>query len=272
MSEVEERARAAAQEAAELAAARVLYEAACEDLDVEPQDFKGLPEEKQAKWTAKAAELLAPLPNPVPSPYAPAPAAPAPGEQPTTSNPDTLAALAGGVKVEERDPDEDPEQWEPEHSHVLLKVQRGNMGIAPKVPIDMLAPDVSSNAGIILTSVVQGFLQAQQQGNPTHPIGPNGSYGLQLPDGRVLSGAARLRLADFAETLEEDPSLPGLTCTLVDVGEAARTASVQQQDGPAGVGNPVVIQGGTVIGKPVAGGAPQPQPGPPQAGQGMARV
>lgn len=120
---------------------------------------------------------------------------------------------------------------------------------------------------MVIENLKNGFLGAQQKGTPSAPVQPGGKYAIKLSTGTMLTGTSRVRVADFTETLEEDPSLLGATGEFIDLGEQARVAPLQGATGPAGLGNPVVIQSGHVIGKPVTGGGQ-----PVQASSGQARV
>jgi hypothetical protein len=269
----EQRALEAALAAARVAAAESLYVSACEDLDVEPQSFGGLSPEKAAKWLTKAdAVLTASSAPPVGGGQHPQSLQPHEHAHPPHpgSNADAVSAYAGGVRVEDREPDEG--EWDPQVSHVLLVVTRGNLVVKPKVPVDLLAPDVTGGAGMVIESLKGSFLQAQQQGSPTLPVRPDGNYGLRMSDGTILHRESRLRMSDFNQTLEDDPNLPATTAELVDLGEQARTEATNPA-GPVGMGNPVVIESGRVVGKPVTGGQPaQPGVAPAERSQGEARL
>lgn len=280
---VEERARRGAHAAAVAQAAYILYVDQCEEMDIEPKEsLKDLSDKARKRWLKKGEALIGDAlltgraPNKLETAHAPAPAR---NGQPQ-SDPDALAALAGGAKVDEQRPADDTYvdeegNWTPPVGAVLLKVTRGNLVLPLKIPVDVCAPDVTGGAGMVLEQVKDAFLRAQQQGNPSMPLRPQDDYALHLKNGVVLTKTMRLRLSDFAEVLEEDPSVPGTTAELVDVGGQARTTPTAQAQ-PAGLGNPVVIgtgdDRGRVLGRPAGGGQGQAAPAQAQPSQGTARV
>lgn len=266
---VEERAREAAQAAAERAAAYVLYVEACEEMDTEPKAaLEDLSQKAQGKWLKKAEALLGPQAQ---TPQTPQGQSVDRGQQ--HSNADAVSSLAGRPRVEDRDPrdetfyDEDG-NWQPPTDTVILKVSRGNMVLPLRMPVELLAPDVAGGTDKIIEYFKEAFMRTGQSGQPSQPVQPNLDYALRNGS-RTFKGRERLRYADFTEELPEEPGLPGLSLDFVDVGPQARTAP---QGPPPTPGMPVVIEGGAVIGRPVAGAAPAQQPQQGRPTQGSARL
>lgn len=272
----------AVRKAALEAAAKELYKEACKDAGVKAGAWSKVPAASKKRLMQRAEAALGGEPA-SPAPAAPTPAQPAQSGQPQPGHPAPVP-LAGQARVEQRD--EEPEDFDPQVSHVVLDVTRGNLVDPIKIPVEVLAPDVSTIMPTLLENLKNRMLGAQQRGaqdgrQASQPVIPAGSYQIQDADGRVWGPRDKLSFRDFTEQYQDETGTwPLLKVSLIDGPQTQGEARVQptpgQQAGPVGVGNPVVIgtsatgSVGEVLGVPVAA-QQQPQQPPAEAGAGYSQ-